>query len=337
MGRARDMLERIRRSLLRHSSDEECEAAKCGCWVQTAEEGVAMLRNENADLEEKFLALRAAVGEPLNADWFEGVRREFAFQADRWREPDKIKQPEDWHSLVVLLASKAIAAQHCGDKDKALHHTISTGAALLHWWHAIAGKSNQTSPPPVTEAFRKGADVEAGVPSTLAGMVIGPEGREPGEKEWYELQEANRRIVELRSRPHSSAKHLTSLGAELEKKKSEAEAALIEMRREFARSDNKRSEAEAALAELRKFQPHTTCPRCGKQSCAEEGRFLRLLDLQQALADERKAAMSFAEDIKLRLGWKLSGPESQKEEASLEALELAAMNEIDRLKRLESK
>ena len=37
-------------------------------------------------------------------------------------------------------------AQIAGDADKAVHHTITTGAALFHWHRSITGENTQMRP-----------------------------------------------------------------------------------------------------------------------------------------------------------------------------------------------
>lgn len=84
--------------------------------------------------------LRGLVNTPLNRDWLAGVVREAAHQIERWGEPhDRAKEPADWFWLVGYLAGKALRAHVDGADDKAMHHTISTAAALLNWHTHIAG------------------------------------------------------------------------------------------------------------------------------------------------------------------------------------------------------
>jgi hypothetical protein len=60
--------------------------------------------------------------------------------------PDMTKTPWDWFWLIGYLAQKASAAEVAGDKDKAMHHTISTSAALLNWHRAMSGESRAMRP-----------------------------------------------------------------------------------------------------------------------------------------------------------------------------------------------
>lgn len=84
---------------------------------------------------------------PLNHDWFQGVQREIGHQLQRWAsEHDSGKTPADWFWLIGYLAQKAMMAQIAGDTDKAVHHTITTGAALFHWHRSITGENTQMRP-----------------------------------------------------------------------------------------------------------------------------------------------------------------------------------------------
>jgi len=74
-----------------------------------------------------------------------GVQREAAHQRARWGAAhDRGKSAESWYWLVGHLAGKALRASIQGDREKALHHTISAAAALAHWHAAIkADQSGQ--------------------------------------------------------------------------------------------------------------------------------------------------------------------------------------------------
>jgi uncharacterized Zn finger protein (UPF0148 family) len=75
---------------------------------------------------------------PEVADFLNGVRLEVAYQVERWGEPhDRSKSAEHWFWLVGYLAGKALRAAITGDRTKALHHTISSAAALFNWHRAI--------------------------------------------------------------------------------------------------------------------------------------------------------------------------------------------------------
>lgn len=65
---------------------------------------------------------------------------EAAHQRARWPAThDQNKTPEDWFWTLGHLASKATQAARYGDREKYLHHIVTT-AALLNNWHAAAMK-----------------------------------------------------------------------------------------------------------------------------------------------------------------------------------------------------
>lgn len=87
--------------------------------------------------------LRELVNSPELHDFAKGVTLEAAHQVARWSEEhDSGKTPADWFWLVGYLAGKALHAQISGNNEKALHHTISTAAALANWHRAINGAND---------------------------------------------------------------------------------------------------------------------------------------------------------------------------------------------------
>ena len=100
------------------------------------------MANENT---EELVQLRTEIGRltnilntPLYDDFIEAVRSEAAHQIWRWgKEHDEKKDPEDWFWTIGYLSGKALRAHIDHDKTKALHHTISTAAVLMHWHQAI--------------------------------------------------------------------------------------------------------------------------------------------------------------------------------------------------------
>lgn len=90
---------------------------------------------------------REIINSPETADFMSAVPIEAAHQRERWgAEHDAGKQPEDWFWLIGYLAGKALSAAKTGDSEKALHHTVSTGAALANWHAAISGLSTAMRP-----------------------------------------------------------------------------------------------------------------------------------------------------------------------------------------------
>lgn len=83
--------------------------------------------------------LHALVNNAHTDDFLEATRLEAAHQVVRWgAAPRRGKSAENWYWLVGYLAGKCLRACITGDREKALHHTISSAAALLNWNKAIA-------------------------------------------------------------------------------------------------------------------------------------------------------------------------------------------------------
>lgn len=88
---------------------------------------------------DEIARLDGLINSPETANFLEGVKREAAHQRERWGAPhDREKSAEHWYWLVGYLAGKALRSAVTGDREKALHHTISSAAALLHWHTAIS-------------------------------------------------------------------------------------------------------------------------------------------------------------------------------------------------------
>lgn len=106
------------------------------------------------------LERRESLGEkavPIIDDFMLGLEREAGYQRERWgKDPDVGKEPADWFWLLGYLAGKALASLLKGDRDKALHHTISTAAACANWHAAIKGTDTRMRPgiePPAGSAL----------------------------------------------------------------------------------------------------------------------------------------------------------------------------------------
>jgi hypothetical protein len=84
--------------------------------------------------------LRALIDNPQTLDFLSSVQLEAVHQVERWGAAhDRSKSAENWFWLVGYLAGKALRASITGDREKALHHTISSAAALANWHAAISG------------------------------------------------------------------------------------------------------------------------------------------------------------------------------------------------------
>ena len=114
-------------------------------------------------LLEEVRKLDARINNPITDSFINGVRHEAAHQVQRWGAAhDRGKTAFDWFWLIGYLAQKAATAavayedaiEHAitpadtdavdvdADLEKALHHTISTAAALLNWHAQLRGQSD---------------------------------------------------------------------------------------------------------------------------------------------------------------------------------------------------
>lgn len=93
-----------------------------------------------ATLNNEVKRLTALLNTPLTADFLDAVKIEAAHQRERWpAQQDASKSPPDWFWLIGYFAGKALAHHLAENYEKALHHTISTAAALANWHAAIKG------------------------------------------------------------------------------------------------------------------------------------------------------------------------------------------------------
>lgn len=91
--------------------------------------------------------LTAERDKPEVADFMRGVPLEAEHQRARWgADHDAGKTPFDWFWLVGYLAQKAASAAVEGNTEKAMHHTISTAAALANWHLALSGSDTRMRP-----------------------------------------------------------------------------------------------------------------------------------------------------------------------------------------------
>ena len=102
-----------------------------------------LLRLNLSEIAAERDVLKLALNTPEIRTFSDGVVSEAQHQRVRWgSDHDAGKNPEDWFWLIGYLGGKALRAQIAGDIDKALHHTISTAAALANWHAAILGQTN---------------------------------------------------------------------------------------------------------------------------------------------------------------------------------------------------
>jgi hypothetical protein len=105
------------------------------------------LQKENSKLKAEIERLNKLINTPHTDDWIEAVKIEAAHQIERWGDDHDIgKEATDWFWLLGWLGGKAVRAVEAGEIEKAKHHTISSGAALLNWHRRITGDSTSFRP-----------------------------------------------------------------------------------------------------------------------------------------------------------------------------------------------
>lgn len=91
--------------------------------------------------------LHALINHPSLDGFLRSTHIEAVHQIERWGQAgDRAKRPADWFWLVGYLAGKALHAACTGDRDKAMHHCISSAAALYNWHSAISGNDTRMCP-----------------------------------------------------------------------------------------------------------------------------------------------------------------------------------------------
>ncbi len=93
-----------------------------------------------ADHDAEIIA--KAINTPEILDFIKAVKIEAIHQRERWGpDHDSDKQAQDWFWLLGYLAGKALAAEKVGDRDKMLHHIVTTAAACANWHAQVLGNS----------------------------------------------------------------------------------------------------------------------------------------------------------------------------------------------------
>lgn len=112
------------------------------------------MRQLTAAEHETLLAVKAEharlttlINSPELELFLRGVHLEAVHQVERWGQSSDLgKRPADWFWLVGYLAGKALHSAVAGDRDKALHHCVSTAAALYNWHCSIKGSDVRMCP-----------------------------------------------------------------------------------------------------------------------------------------------------------------------------------------------
>lgn len=91
--------------------------------------------------------LKGLINSPELENFLRAVHIEAVHQVERWGTAhDRAKRPADWFWLVGYLGGKALHSAMGGDRDKALHHCVSTAAALYNWHSSIKGTDVRMCP-----------------------------------------------------------------------------------------------------------------------------------------------------------------------------------------------
>jgi hypothetical protein len=118
------------------------EAAAAYSVPPTAKQPVVGTYEYLAALEcevEELRALQRRVNTPEIDDFIAAIRLEAVHQVERWGEAhDQGKTAEDWFWTLGYLATKAVQAARYGDREKYLHHIVTSAALLLNWHRAAA-------------------------------------------------------------------------------------------------------------------------------------------------------------------------------------------------------
>lgn len=125
----------------------------------TKDEINVSLFDECIRLKAEIERLNGLINNPHVEGFANSVCMEAAHQRERWGvEHDAGKTDEEWFWLVGHLASKALSAARFVEdgrlplavveeqRSKALHHIITSAAALANWYAARTGESNIMRP-----------------------------------------------------------------------------------------------------------------------------------------------------------------------------------------------
>lgn len=119
------------------------EAADRFGWSDTFIDAVLVGKGDTETLaqavkffRDEFLRLEEVLNTPELHDFAKAVELEAKHQRARWGDRhDAEKTPHDWAAVALALLGKAVQASWDGDREKLLHHIITT-AAVCNNWHA---------------------------------------------------------------------------------------------------------------------------------------------------------------------------------------------------------
>lgn len=117
-----------------------------------------VLARELLSAYREITRLSSVLNTPEILDFSRAVELEAAHQRERWgTEHDGGKAPSDWFWLLGYLGGKALRSAEHGDVIKALHHTISSAAALANWHVALLG-AHTAMRPGISEEKQRATD-----------------------------------------------------------------------------------------------------------------------------------------------------------------------------------
>lgn len=130
--------ENLRLSLALSEADDVAAAA-LAALAQRVDQVTTVQQERDALLEQ--------INSPVTEEFILGTRNEIVHQVHRYGTVhDRAKEPQEWYFLLGYLAGKILRAQIDGDREKALHHTISS-AAMLGNWHTHIKLGSQPGAP----------------------------------------------------------------------------------------------------------------------------------------------------------------------------------------------
>jgi hypothetical protein len=92
--------------------------------------------------------LLQTINTPELVDFAKAVHLEAVHQRERWgvQNTNAGKTDEDWFWVIGYLAGKALHSAKAGNKEKLLHHLITTAAALNNWQCPSARRVEHAGP-----------------------------------------------------------------------------------------------------------------------------------------------------------------------------------------------
>lgn len=110
-------------------------------------EGVVSCGHEVTAAHKRIQELETLINTPLVDNFIKALPLEAAHQQERWgTDHDVGKTQFDWIFLIGHLATRAAMKFTEGNREKALHHTITTAAVCLNWHRHMQGELTRFRP-----------------------------------------------------------------------------------------------------------------------------------------------------------------------------------------------